>query len=397
MKKVLSLSLGLILIGNSLFAQNFTAVASGNWDNPATWGVATYPGAAAGTLLVTIPTGFAVTLNVTPANPIGALAIAVGNGNNTLTVSTGQTLNVTGGTVITGAVTGGGGVTKSLVMSGAGAIVNTGSLTLTPGNADDKLATVEFNGGGLVHVSTDANLSTATPLRTQINFNGGGTLTVDGNIIGGQISVDGAAATSTLNIGGSASTVGNLIMNGTATSILDLNGNLTVSGTLTLTAGKIDIGPNLLTLSNATPATQLSTGSATSYVYTTSAAGRLVRQNLAAATAYTFPVGTPTDYLPVIVNTAAGVSTFAVSVYSPASTTSVVGGPSFDAATLLRIVNAMWYIDRTVGTGNSSIQLQWVAGLEGATFAALPNTSIGISVNSGISWSFPPIQTSGDN
>src|SRR5688572_11165959 len=114
MKKVLSLSLGLILIGNSLFAQNFTAVASGNWDNPATWGVATYPGAAAGTLLVTIPTGFAVTLNVTPANPIGALAIAVGNGNNTLTVSTGQTLNVTGGTVITGAVTGGGGVTKSL-------------------------------------------------------------------------------------------------------------------------------------------------------------------------------------------------------------------------------------------------------------------------------------------
>src|SRR6187549_2868842 len=105
MKKILSLSLGLILIGNYLFAQtNFTAVASGNWDNNATWGTAAgiYPGAVtvASTGTVTIPTGFAVTLNVTPVNPIGALAIAVGNGNNTLTVSAGQTLNVIGGIVI---------------------------------------------------------------------------------------------------------------------------------------------------------------------------------------------------------------------------------------------------------------------------------------------------------
>ena len=123
-------------------------------------------------------------------------------------------------------------------------------------------------------------------------------------------------------------TPGNLIMN-SAGSILDLNGNLTVSGTLTLTAGKIDIGPNLLVLSNATPATQLVGGSATSYVYTTSAAGRLVRQNLAAATNYTFPVGTPTDYMPVIVNTAAGTSNFAVSVYSPAASNATVGGPAF--------------------------------------------------------------------
>ena len=58
-----------------------------------------------------------------------------------LTVSAGFTLNVTGGIVITGAVTGGGGVTKSLIMNGAGAVVNAASLTLTPGNADDKLAT----------------------------------------------------------------------------------------------------------------------------------------------------------------------------------------------------------------------------------------------------------------
>lgn len=399
MKKVLSFSLGLVFFANYLFAQNFTAVASGNWNDNATWGTAVgvYPGAAAGTLLVTIPTGFAVTLNVSPANPIGSLAIAVGNGNNTLTVSPGFTLNVTGGIVITGAVTGGGGVTKSLVMNGPGAVVNAASLTLTPGNADDKQANVVFNGGGTINISGNVTASAADPVRTQINFNGGGTLSVGGDITGGQITVSGAAATSTINITGSASAAGNLIMNGAAASILDLNGNLSVSGTLTLTAGKIDIGPNLLTLSNAVPATQLTGGSATSYVYTTSAGGRLVRQNLAAATNYTFPVGTPTDYLPVIVNTAAGTSSFAVSAYSPAATNATVGGPQFDAATKLRIVDAMWTIERPVGAGNSTLTLQWVTALEGATFTALGNTQIGISRHNGTSWTVPPIQTSGNN
>ena len=124
-------------------------------------------------------------------------------------------------------------------------------------------------------------------------------------------------------------TLGNLIIINLA-SILHLNGNTTVSGTLTLTDGKIDIGANTLTLTNTTPATQIQlVEAAISYVYTTSAAGRLVRQNLAAATNYTFPVGTPTDYMPVIVNTAAGISSFAVSVYSPAATNAAVGGPPF--------------------------------------------------------------------
>jgi len=50
MKKFLSLSAGLILIGNFLFAQTFTAVASGNWDSNVTWGTAlgVFPGAAGG-------------------------------------------------------------------------------------------------------------------------------------------------------------------------------------------------------------------------------------------------------------------------------------------------------------------------------------------------------------
>jgi len=116
-----------------------------------------------------------------------------------------------------------------------------------------------------------------------------------------------------------------------------------------------------------------------------------VRQNLAAATNYTFPVGTPTAYMPVIVNTAAGISDFAVSVYSPAATNATVGGPQFSDKS--RIVDAMWYIERIVGTGNSALTLQWVDALEGATFAGLGNAQIGISRNDSVSWSIP-IQTS---
>jgi hypothetical protein len=400
MKKVLSFSLGLILISNYLFAQpTFTAVANGAWSSNTTWGtgVGVYPGAAAGTTTVTIPNNLAVTLDVSPANPIGTLAIAVGNGDNTLTVSAGQTLNVTGGILITGSVSGSPTpFTKSLIMNGAGAIVNAASLTLTPGGADNKQANVVFNGGGTINISGNvAGGTAANAIRTQINFNGGGTLNVGGNITGTQISVVGAAATSTIGITGVASAVGNLIMNGAAASILQLNGNTTVTGTLTLTAGKINIGSNTMTLSNATPATQLVGGSATSYVYTILPTGRLVRQNLAAATNYTFPVGTPTDYMPVIVNTAAGVSSFAVSVYSPVAVDATVGGLAYTDKS--RIVDAMWFIDRLVGSGNSTLTLQWVTALEGATFTTLGNTQIGISRHNGIAWSFPPIQTSGNN
>jgi len=405
MKKVLSFSVGLILIGNFLFAQavgTYISVATGNWTTLATWqqgngvgfvAATSYPGQNPGTTIVTISLGTTVTLDITPPNAIGSLALIIGNGTETLNISGGFTLNVTGGVLIAGAQNGAG-VNKILNVN-AGSTLNAGSMAITPGNTAARLAILQIN-GGTVHVTGDLTMdATADALTTRVNFTGGGTLTVDGSIIGaGQMTVDGVG-TATLNA--DPASFGNVIMNNAAAT-LDMNGNLTVSGILTLTAGKIDIGPNVLTLSNAAPATQLAGGNATSYVYDISGAGRLVRQNLAAATAYTFPVGTPTIYLPVIVNSATGPSTFAVSAYSPAASNATVGGPAFSAAILLRIVNAMWIIDRPVGAGNSTLTLNWLAGagLEGATFSGLGNAAIGISRHNGTFW-LPPIQTSGDN
>src|SRR6187401_3517257 len=213
MKKFLSLSLGLIFIGNFLSAQNFTAVVNGNWSNPATWGALTYPGAGAGTLLVTIPNGIAVTLDVSPLNSIDTLVIAGGSGYNSLIISDNMTLNETTGVAIVGATTGSGPFVKSLIMNGANAVLNARSLILVPGNAADKFASVIFNGGGTINLTANvlAGTTAANIIRTPIVFSGGGTLNVGGNISGGRITV-GGAGTSTINISGVASTAGRLIM-----------------------------------------------------------------------------------------------------------------------------------------------------------------------------------------
>src|SRR6187455_556235 len=100
MKKILSFSLGLILIGNYLFAQaigDYRSRADGNWNSTATWQtwngtawtntVTSYPGELAGTGVVLIETGDLVTVTATVPNAIGSLAVSVGNTTSTLTIS----------------------------------------------------------------------------------------------------------------------------------------------------------------------------------------------------------------------------------------------------------------------------------------------------------------------
>ncbi|HEX3167063.1 MAG TPA: T9SS type A sorting domain-containing protein [Chitinophagaceae bacterium] len=398
MKKVLSFSVGLIFIANYLVAQvagDYLAVANGNWTTVATWqryngtayvAATDYPGQNTGTGEVIIGTGLAVTLNVSPLNPIGALTIDAGSGTTSLTISNTFILNVTGSVFINQAT--GGAATKSIVMNGATAQLNAAALAILPSNNINKTAFLQFN-GGIVNITGNVAMAATAPLhqRTLITFPGGGTLTIGGTLTGGTI--NSISGTTTINATSLAPV--DLAMTNIASTLL-LNANTTVAGTLTLTNGKIDIGANTLTLSNATPASQLVGGSSLSYVYTTSAAGRLERENLAAATNYTFPVGTPTAtyYMPVIVNTVAGTSSFAVSVYSPAATNATVGGPQFSG---IAMVNAMWYVERSVGSGNSSLTFQWVDALEVGTFGSLTSAQIGISRNDNISWSLP-IQTS---
>ena len=408
MKKILSFSVGLIFIGNFLFAQvtgDYQSISGGNWDNIAIWqryngtafvAATDYPGQNTGTGAVTINIPHGVTLNVSPLNPIGSLTMAGGNGNNALGISNTFTLNVTGGVDFVAATTGS--PTKSITVNGT---LNAASLTMTAGTTN-RIQILQINAGGTVTLTGNLTAS-ATANIDFITMVSGSTLNIGGNLSGGTIN----NGTGTINIGGNvttapvvnagwtgivaftgsgvqttpgALTVPNVVMNNAA-STLQLGGNLTVTGTLTLTNGKINTGTNSLILTNATPANQLVGGSSTSYVYSTGA-GRLQRNGLAAATAYLFPIGTSANYLPVTV-TPTTTSNFAVNAFTPASTNGVQGGPAFADAS--RIVNAVWNIDRPVGTGNSTITIQWEDALEGFSFSNYGNTDIGISRFSG-SW-----------
>jgi hypothetical protein len=344
--------------------------------------------------------------------------------------------------------TSGGNVIKTIGINGATAQLNCGSLTLIESGNDTWISALGFT-DGTVTVTGDVTMGATQPQRTIVGFATNGTLNVGGNLSNGTIitttgistvnvvgnlnsviinpgttattNISGnmvtpivTAGAGTLNIAGnmdnptiSPTYTGTVNFNGNGTqtltggaiftnlgmtnaaSTLTLAGNVIVTGTLTLTAGKINMGPNLLTLSNTTPANQLSGGSSNSYAYTTSQGGRLLRQNLAAATQYNFPIGTPTEYLPVTV-TPTTVSNFAMSVYSPATSDGTVGGGLiFNKAYM---VNAMWFIDRSVGTGNSTITIQWADALEGSNFAGLGDNQIGIS-NYVAGW-LPAIATS---
>jgi len=391
--RILLISACLIFIGNYLPAQAVGDYRSNDalafWNAPATWQTwngsawltaTDYPGQNIGTGVVTITDGHLIILNVTPAFPIGSLVIQGGIDDTQLFIFNGFTLTVTGNAQVS-ASTSGAGIIREIVINGPAGTLNCASLTLLPGPDDLTVARLRYNDGGIVSIMGDINMGTNTPNRTFIQFlGGGGTLNIGGNITGGRI----VPGSGTVNFNGNGVQIlggalpkelYNMAITNAGTT-LQLNVNVTLHGTLTLANGKINTGTNTLTLDNTIPANQVNVQSNNSYVYSTGA-GRLRRNNLASGNYYLFPIGTSANYLPVGVNTAAGTSEFAMNVFSPASTDGIEGGPEFVDKS--KIVDAVWNVERPVGTGNSKITIQWVDALEGTTFATYTDGQIGIS------------------
>ena len=174
-----------------------------------------------------------------------------------------------------------------------------------------------------------------------------------------------------------AGTYHNLTVTGGGTKTL--SGNISVGGTLTFTSGKINGGTNTLTLTSATPATQVSGGSPSSYIYNTGA-GRLRRNNLAINTNNNFPVGSPTYFNPVVVKPLDAVKDFAVSMFEGLNQDGTSTGTPLPNKN--PVVNATWNVDLINGDpGNdgAEITLSWNTALEGAAFATFTGPQIGIS------------------
>jgi len=403
--RILLITVCLIFIGNYLPAQAVGDYRSNDplafWNTPATWqtwdgsawvAATNYPGQVTGTGVVTITDGHLIILNVTPAFPIGSLVIQEGIDGTQLFIFDGFTLNVTSAVQIS-AATSGAGIIKEIVINGPTGTLSCASLTISPGPDDLTNSRLRYDDGGIVSVTGDINMGINTPNRTFIQFlGGGGTLNIGGNITGGDI----IPGSGTINFNGSGTQIlggvlpkdlYNVAKTNPGTT-LQLNVDGTLHGTLTLLNGKINTQTHTLTLDNTTIANQLNGGNSNSYVYSTGT-GRLRRNGLTAGT-HNFPVGTFANYMPVVVVSTAA-NDFSVNVFSPASTNGAEGGPAFSDKS--KIVDAVWNIERPVGTGDATITIQWADVLEGITFATYGDGQIGISRNDAGTW-LPTIATS---
>jgi len=365
-KHILNISIFLILILSSLnlagqSVGDYRSVANTSWSLLTTWerwsgtvwatptGIQGYPGQFAVPALVTILNSNNITLDVSPANNLGALTINDGGNNssitfvgvNTLTVN-GATnissttnnninkfINVAGGSFITGTIslTGGGGTRDAYIQIGSGTVTTT-DLTMAGGNTR---AYILFSGTGTLFVSgsmtgggitSTAGGGTNAPTSGTVNFNGTGAqtlpaynyynLTTSSARTTNNITFPNSKTIKVANIfnpsatfstGGYIITNNTVDFNGTLSQNIPaftfnnltisgggaktLTGNVLVGGNLTLTNGIVTTtAANLLTVTN-TASGAVTAGLATSYVK-----GPLCRTfaNNGNAT-YNFPVG----------------------------------------------------------------------------------------------------------
>jgi len=228
--------------------------ASGDWSANTTWQVRSggawvncaagdYPGATAGAGTVTILNGHNISLDISPANAIGALTINNGNAQSSVAFSGNNSLTVNGATTVTGNSNG---ITKSVDVN-AGTIT-TGSISINSGNGS-RVAQVTIS-SGIINCAGDL-LFSGNSANARLIFTGGGTLNIGGNLgTGGTLT----PSTGTINYNGAGAqnianyTYYNLITSGSGTKTLafdiSVNNNLSIQGSSTLATGPRQITGN---------------------------------------------------------------------------------------------------------------------------------------------------------
>lgn len=164
----------------------------------------------------------------------------------------------------------------------------------------------------------------------------------------------------------------------------------TVSNQLSFTSGKLDASNYPITLSAGNVA--ITGASSARYIITgdgVTTAGLLNIANIPQNISTPFPVGTSNYYLPVSVNPGANTgNSYSVFAFGWATTNALANGPAFSAGTLSKMLNAEWSINRTAGSGNASIALNWSSSgtaLEGSAFQGY-GLNIGIAQYSAGAW-----------
>ena len=253
-----------------------------------------------------------------------------------------------------------------------------------------------FNGGiiNMLSLHVNANMTFDASGFSNVNIMGSnGTFAFDDE--GGFIQ-----STNTVTFSGS---VNQLITSNTLTNepfynltISNTSGNVTLGvGTtvinqLSFTSGLLDASNYSLTLSNGiVPVTGASSNS---YIVTgdgVTSTGSLNINNIATNSSTTFPVGTASYYFPAMINPGANAgNSYSAFVFQNATTNALSNGPLFSAGSLAKMLNAVWNINQTAGSGNAALTLNWTSSginLEGAAFQGY-GLNIGISQYSGGMW-----------
>jgi hypothetical protein len=101
-----------------------------------------------------------------------------------------------------------------------------------------------------------------------------------------------------------------------------------------------------------------------------------------------FPIGSVAYYLPVTLSSTTN-STLLASVFEGITDNGLVSGTALIPAELSKVVNAVWKVGRSSGSGDIGLNFGWDQLLEGALFTTQANSRIGIIKNTGTAWGTP--------
>ena len=282
----------------------------------------------------------------------GTISFTEANTYSGTTTISGGTLNLgrTGGTTIP--------TSNSIIVNGGTLMIATNqelnNLTIASGAsvivADG--ATLSINGtiecGASAAIEGDGNfsLSSSATLKTANASGVSGTITVTGTQTfssGANYEFQGAS-TGTFTTTPTGNTVNNLTINNSSGDV-DLSQSLTVTGALNLTAGKLNLGSNNLTLD----------GTWSGPAFGTTTLNYVVAEGIGTfrRSSGLFPVGTPVSYMPCEIT--GGTGPYHVNLQTP------IGG-----LTTNEILKKQWNISN--GGGVPSLSFQWPASEENAGF-----------------------------
>ena len=247
----------------------------------------------------------------------------------------GNTLTLTGQNSYTGNTTVSAG-TLQLNRTGGTTIPNSNDINVSGGtlkvSQNQELDDLTISSGGTLIIDAGVTLT--------INgvFTGGGTIQNNGSLIlKGNSTFPGASSTIT--------SMTNLNINRAAGVTLDKD--ITITGTLTLTSGKLTTGNNTLYISNSAT-NALSGGSSSSYIV-----GNLKRA-VAGTGNYVFPIGTSNNYSEASITFTTGyISADLTATYDATSVTTINSPLTSNGQSLIGALNGgFWTITPSAATGS---------------------------------------------